>query len=212
MADVKAIQKSNPDYVIFHGYINNPVVSKIMKECRAVGLKCTFMGTFYTATKSYLDELGELADGFLVVNPYAYWWNEDIPMIRKIRTYSKKHHPEVKYRSICYMQGFVSGLIFVECFKRADADGELNYGGLVKALQSLKDFDTGGLTAPLTIKFNRFPPARIWRANAHKRIFEPISDWITLRSPAEAYKIEKAPAPPDKPIKAPDISYGDRPY
>ena len=78
------------------------------------------------------------------------------------------------------MQGFMTGLIFVECMKRADKAGQLNGPGLVKALESLKDFDSGGLSAPFTNKDNKFPVARVWKANVEKQIFEPASDWMTV--------------------------------
>jgi branched-chain amino acid transport system substrate-binding protein len=138
------------------------------------------MGTFWGATKPLLDNLGPLAEGYLVVNPYMYWWNEDVPMIKKIREYTAKKYPDVKFRDNSYFQGFITGLIFVECLKRADKAGQLNGEGLVKALESLKDFETGGLSAPLTIKNNKFPVARIWKSNVQKKIYEPVSDWMRL--------------------------------
>jgi branched-chain amino acid transport system substrate-binding protein len=78
------------------------------------------------------------------------------------------------------MQGFMTGLLFVECLKKADKAGQLNGEGLVKALASIKDFDSGGLSAPYTINNNKFPVARVWKANVEKKIFEPVSDWITV--------------------------------
>jgi hypothetical protein len=56
----------------------------------------------------------------------------------------------------------------------------LNGEGLVEAFQSLKDFDTRGLSAPLTVLNNRFPVARVWASNPEKGIYEPASDWIKL--------------------------------
>ena len=41
--------------------------------------------------------------------------------------------------------------------QKADKAGQLNGEGLVKALQSIKDFDSGGLSAPLTIKKQQIP-------------------------------------------------------
>jgi branched-chain amino acid transport system substrate-binding protein len=111
---------------------------------------------------------------------------EDVPMIQKIKQFNANHHPEVTFRPNSYMQGFVTGMIFVECLKRADRAGQLNSDGLVKALKSLKGFETGGLTAPLTIKNNRFPVARIWQASVEKGIFEPaplpkgLEHWIRI--------------------------------
>jgi len=116
----------------------------------------------------------------MAVNPYMYWWNDDVPMIKKIKAYTAKKYPNVTARDNSYMQGFMTGLIFVECLKKADKAGQLNGEGLVKALQSIKDFDSGGLSAPYTIKNNKFPVARVWKVNVEKKIYEPASDWITL--------------------------------
>jgi branched-chain amino acid transport system substrate-binding protein len=155
-------------------------VAAVIKQSRDFGMKCKFMGTFWGTTKMLLDKLGPLAEGYMGVNPYNFWWMDDVPMIKKIKAYTKKTYPGVKFRPNSYMQGFTTGLIFVECLKRADKAGQLNGEGLVKALQSIKDLDTGGLTAPLTVHNNKFPVAKIWKANTAKKIFEPASDWITL--------------------------------
>ena len=184
-AQVKNLRAKNPDYIIFHGYVLSPV-SEVIKKCRELGMNSTFMGTFWGTTKMLLDKLGPLAEGYLGVNPYNFWWMEHVPMIQKIKHYNGVHHPEVTFRPNSYMQGFVTGLIFVECLKRADRAGELNSEGLVKALKSIKGFETGGLTAPLTIKNNRFPVARIWQANVEKGIYEPaplprgLEHWIRI--------------------------------
>jgi branched-chain amino acid transport system substrate-binding protein len=176
IADLK---DKDPDYVIFQGFLFEPV-PQVIKACRDLGMKCKFMGTFYGASKWMLDKLGPLAEDYLVVSPYAWWWNEDVPMIKKIRDYTAKNYPDVKFRDVTYMRGFMSILIAAECMRRADRAGQLNREGVAKALQAVKDFDSGGLSAPLTVWNNRFPVARVWEANPKKGIYEPVSDWIRL--------------------------------
>lgn len=183
-AEVARLKEKNPDYLIFHGFVLKPV-PQVIKMCREAGLKSKFMGLFWTATKDVLDLLGPDADGYLVVNPYSYWGMTNVPMIRKIMDYNAKHYPNVTHRQNYYMQGFTSGLIFVETLRKADKAGSLNYEGLVKALESIKDFSTGGLTAPLTVKSNRFPVAKIWAANVKTGNYDPaplpagLEEWIT---------------------------------
>jgi branched-chain amino acid transport system substrate-binding protein len=137
------------------------------------------MGTFWGTHKMLLDKLGPLADGYLGVMPYAFYYQEDVPMIKKIREWNAKHHPDVEYRPTSYMQGFFTGLLFVESLKRADKMGGINGDNLTKALASIKDFDVGGLMAPVTVVNNKVPMGRVYRANAAKKVFEPISDWIS---------------------------------
>lgn len=171
--------KKQPDYVVLHGFVLDPIKA-IVGQSRVMGFKPVFVCTFWAATKELLERMGSFAEGLIAVSPYMYWWNTDVPMIKKIRSYNEKHYPYVTFRENSYMPGFMTGLIFVECLKRADKAGQLNGEGLVKALQSLKDFDSGGLSAPFTVRNNRFPVARIWRANVKREIFEPVSEWIRL--------------------------------
>lgn len=176
-SQVLNLKRRNAEYVIFQGFVLSPVPA-VIKQANDYGLKAKFMGTFWGTDKMVLDHLGPLGDGYMGVMPYAFWWQDDVPMIRKIREYNKKHHPDIDYRPTSYMQGFLTGLIFIECLKLADQAGDLTGDGLVKALQSIKDFDVGGLMAPISIVNNKIPMGKVYRGNAQKGIFEPVSDWI----------------------------------
>jgi branched-chain amino acid transport system substrate-binding protein len=176
-SQVLDLKRKKAEYVIFQGFVLSPV-STVIKQARDYGLKVKFMGTHWGTHKMLLDKLGPLAEGYRGVMPYAFYYQDDIPMIKKIRAWNEEHHPEVKYRPTSYMQGFMTGLIFVECLKRADKAGDLTGDGLVKALQSIKDFDVGGLMAPVTVVNNKIPMGRVYQANVAKKVFEPISDWI----------------------------------
>ena len=176
-SQVLDLKRKKAEYVIFQGYVLSPVAA-VIKQARDYGLKAKFMGTHWGTHKMLLDKMGPLAEGYLGVMPYAFYYQDDIPMIKKIRAWNQKHHPDVKYRPTSYMQGFFTGLVFVECLKRADKAGDLTGDGLVKALQSIKDFDVGGLMAPITVVNNKIPMGRVYKANVGKKVFEPISDWI----------------------------------
>jgi branched-chain amino acid transport system substrate-binding protein len=176
-SQVLDLKRKKAEYVIFQGFVLSPVPA-VIKQARDYGLKVKFMGTHWGTHKMLLDKMGPLAEGYLGVMPYAFYYQDDIPMIKKIREWNQKYHPDVKYRPTSYMQGFFTGQVFVECLKRADKAGDLTGDGLVKALQSIKDFDVGGLMAPITVIDNKIPMGRVYKANVSKKVFEPISDWI----------------------------------
>ncbi len=177
---IEELAKAKPDYIICHGFLVDPI-PQLIAGCRAKGMTSQFMGTFWGATKMILDKLGPLADGYLAVNPYSYWWMENVPGIEKLKAYNAVNYPDTEFRPIYYLQGYVTGLIFADVLKRADSAGGIKYDNVVTALKATENLDTEGITAPLTIKNNRFPIARVWRANAFKGTFEPASDWLTLR-------------------------------
>ena len=59
-----------------------------------------------------------------------------------------KNQPQVTH----YIRGYVSMMVLTEALKIADKKGQLNGPGVKAALETLKDFDTGGLT-PAKITF-----------------------------------------------------------
>ncbi len=179
--EVLALKKAAPDYVIFQGFVLSPI-PEVIRAARDHGLQTTFMSTFWSMDKAIIDKLGPDAEGYMGVNPYAYYW-DDAPTIRAMRAWNEKNHPaEAKYRPNSYIQGWFTGMLYVEAIRRTLAAGKpLSGDNLMASLATIKDWDTGGLTAKVSFVNNKIPVGRVYRANVQKGIFEPVSDWIYLK-------------------------------
>lgn len=179
--EVLALKKAQPDYVIFQGYVLAPI-PEVIRAARDHGLQTTFMSTFWSMDKSIIDKLGPDAEGYMGVNPYAYYW-DDAPGIVAMRKYNEKNHPaDAKYRPNSYIQGWFTGMIYVEAIRRVvEAKKPVNGDNLIAAVASIKDWDTGGVSARITFASNKAAVGRVYRANVQKGIFEPVSDWITVK-------------------------------
>jgi branched-chain amino acid transport system substrate-binding protein len=178
--EVLSLKKAQPDYVVFQGFVLAPI-PEVIRAARDQGLETTFMSTFWSMDKAVIDKLGPDAEGYMGVNPYAYWW-EDAPAIAAMREYNKKAHPEITYRPNSYIQGWFTGMIYVETVRRVAAANKAVTGDNLKdALATIKDWDTGGLTGKVTFVNNKAAVGRVYRANVQKAIFEPASDWIYLK-------------------------------
>jgi len=176
-SEVLQLKKQNPDYVIFQGYILSPII-EVIRATKDFGLKTKFMGTFWSMDKGIIEKLGQDADGYMGVMPYAYFY-EDAPGIAAMRAYNQKAHPEVKYQPNSYIQGWFTGMVYVEAVKRVVAAGKPVTGeNLAAVLDTIKDWDTGGVTGKVTFVNHKAGVGRIYKANAAKGIFEPASDWI----------------------------------
>lgn len=174
------MKRKKVDYCIFHGFVVTPIQT-VIKQSKDYGLKCKFMGTFWSTEKHLLDQLKGLANEYMGVTCYSYYYQDQYPMIKKIRAWTKKHHPKfAEYRSQAYMQVFMGTQLFIEAFRRADKTGSISGPSLAKALKSITDFNVGGLMPPVTIKNNSIPVGRIVRGNSKTKQFDPISDWIWL--------------------------------
>jgi branched-chain amino acid transport system substrate-binding protein len=175
------MKKNKVDYCIFQGFVNDPIAN-VMKQAKDYGLNCQFMGTFWSTEKHLLDQLGPLADEYVGVTAYSFYYQDEFPMIKKIRAWTEKNRPKVAdYRSQAYMQVFMGTTLLIESLRRADKmEGGIKGENLVAALASIKDFDVGGLMPPVTIRNNSIPVGRIMRGNSKTMQFDPISDWIVL--------------------------------
>jgi branched-chain amino acid transport system substrate-binding protein len=178
--NIMNMKQKNVEFCIFQGYVNDPI-AQVMKQSKDYGLKAQFMGTFWSTEKHLLDALGPMADEYIGVTAYSFYYQEQFPMIKKIREWVKKRDPKgADYRSQAYMQVFMGTTLMIEALKRADKAGSVTGESLVKALQSIKNFDVGGLMPPVTIKGNSIPVGRVVKGNSKTKQFDPITDWIIL--------------------------------
>ena len=175
--EVIKLRRAAPDYTIFHGYILAPI-PEFIQQGKQMGMTSQWMGTFWTMDSSTVMKMGEAGDGFMGVMPYRYYYDTSAkaPMLEKIRAL----RPE--YQSTAYTQGFLTAMLFTEAAKRTlDAGKPLDGKNLKAALNSIKDFDTGGLIGvPITIKGNSIPVGRVYRADMKAQKMVAASDWISL--------------------------------
>jgi branched-chain amino acid transport system substrate-binding protein len=177
-SEVLQLKKTNPDYVIFQGYILSPII-EVIRATKDFGLKTRFMGTFWSMDKGIIEKLGQDAEGYMGVMPYAYFYEESAPGIAAMRAYNQRLHPEVKYQPNSYIQGWFTGMVYVEAVKRVVAAGKPVTGeNLAAVIDTIKDWDTGGVTGKVTFVNHKAGVGRVYKANAAKGIFEPASDWI----------------------------------
>ncbi len=176
-AEVIKLRRAAPDYTIFHGYVLAPI-PEFIGQARQMGMKSHFMGTFWTMDNSMVMKMGEAAEGFMGVMPFRYYYDTEgkAPMLEKIR----QMRPE--YQSNAYMQGFLTTMLLAEAAKRTLAAGKpLTGDNLKAALNSIRDFDTGGIIGvPISITGNSIPVGRIYRADVKQQKMMPASDWIVL--------------------------------
>ncbi len=137
------MKKFNPDFAWIGG--TTPSTAVIIKDAAKLGLKTKFMINCWGYDENLPKLAGKAAEGrafgMLPVAPFG----ADVPGMKAVvaSTGGKKH-------TLHYVKSWVSVMVMVEGLKRAKKAGKLNGPGLKAALETLKDFNTGGLTAPIT--------------------------------------------------------------
>lgn len=175
--EVLKLRSAKPDYVIFHGFVTS-VWPEVMKQSLQSGVQATFMGTFWAMEPLVVQQLGPLADHYVGVFPYRYYWEQD----KSVTLATMAKVTKAEYLPTYFLQTWFSGMIFTEVIKRTLEAGKPLTGDNLKAsFNSLQNWDTGGLIGvPVSVKNNSIPVGRIYKGNSTTGRMDPVSDWIQL--------------------------------
>jgi len=138
------MQKKSPDYVYIN--TNTQWVPVVLKDSLKLGLKVKYVVNNYGIDERTPKLAGDAAEGVMGFQDVAYW-GENVPGMKTLMDFNQQHHGGA-LRASPYMRGWLWVIIAAEGIKRA---GPNPTGESVKnALESLKDFDTWGITPPFT--------------------------------------------------------------
>jgi ABC-type branched-subunit amino acid transport system substrate-binding protein len=123
-------------------------MAQFIQEADQLGLDARFWGSSGTVTANAIELLGDLADEDVYGVTFVESSDADIPGIAAYRELVLGAGGDETHLGTASLLPYVSGLIVEEALKRA---GEcLNNETFVAAMESITDFDTGGIMPPLT--------------------------------------------------------------
>jgi len=180
VSQVLTLKKSNPDYTIV--ILTPKPAAVFLKDAKKVGLDSTFMGFSFMGDYSLLKLLGDAGKGLIVAAPCSYGHEKNIPGIQEIWKYNEKYHPDRKVIELQYVYGWLYGMLIEEALKKAgdNITGE----GLKDALETITNFDSGGIAPPLTFSSKDHRGSysfKLSMANPEKGTFESFTDWIEVK-------------------------------
>ena len=140
------------------------------------------MGTAWGLDKPAYDALAGLGVRLTGVSAYRYGHETDAPMINNMREYLAKNRPEVKNISPFYISTWLTGMIFAEVAERClKANKPLTLPNMKAALESMKEWDTGGISGLLAdLSTHQIPAGRMYAYDPDKKTMEPASAWIKV--------------------------------
>ncbi len=138
-----AMKKFDPDFAWIGG--TTPSTAVILKDAHKLGLRTKFVINCWGFDENLPRLAGKAAEGrafgMMPVAPFG----ADVPGMKAVVASAQG-----KKYTLHYVKSWVSMLVMAEGMKRAKKAGKLNGPGLKAALETLRDFNTGGLTAPIT--------------------------------------------------------------
>ncbi|MDD5731245.1 MAG: ABC transporter substrate-binding protein [Candidatus Omnitrophica bacterium] len=179
---INRIKAVNPDYIIIQE-TGAPTI-KVINDCAKAGLKTTIMGTFYSGDESVIKDTREaLKSGIelIVTSVYSRWYDNNIPGMEEIKKFAAEHRPELKEIPVTYIQGWIMAKIYAEAIKKAGTN--ITKETFQQALESLTDFNTGGLMYTVNFSATDHIAAngvKILKADPETGHFTPLTDWIKI--------------------------------
>ncbi len=179
-SQVMSLKKVKADYVIL--FELPPAVINFLKTAQKFNYYPTYLSYTWCADDIILKATGKAAkNGYYAASIFGTW-HDDTPGAREMRAIAKKYgHSSPKLPSL-YIQGVAYAMMTIEGLRRAGRD--LTVEKYVDALETIKDYDCGGLLSPMTYTPKAHPPSpysKIFKADVEKGIFVSATDWIKVR-------------------------------
>ncbi|MGE5700192.1 MAG: ABC transporter substrate-binding protein [Deltaproteobacteria bacterium] len=139
-----SVKNKGADFGWIGGTTNSAAV--IIKDAKKLGLKTKFFVNIWGADETTPKLAAGAEEGTLVMAGSPLYGGKVAGMKQLMEI--TKNQPQITH----YIRGYTSMMVLTEALKRADKKGKITGESVKAALESLKDFDTQGLT-PSKITF-----------------------------------------------------------
>jgi branched-chain amino acid transport system substrate-binding protein len=153
-----SVKNKGADFAWIGGTSNSTAV--ILKDAKKLGLTTRFFSNIWGIDESTPKLAAGAEEGALVMAG-SVTYGSNVPGMKLLKEVSK-NQPQLTH----YIRGYVSMMVLVEALKRADkvTGGNITGESVKNALETFKDFDTGGLT-----------PGKITYTSADHRPFTEVN-------------------------------------
>ncbi len=171
------IKKNGADYTIIQE--TAWAASVILKDAGKLGLNTIFIGLNWCADEKVVALAEESAEGYIGMLPFLFT-DESIPGIKEIREYNKRKKINIGGYIHRYIQGWATAKVMAEGIRRSGND--ISGPGIRKGLESIRNYSTGGITAPVTFTSdNHKGTDKLKIGQVKNGRWEIISDYLSAR-------------------------------
>ena len=176
-SQVLRLKRAKAKYVIMQQVV--PATIAFLKSARSVKFSALYFGSSPTCSEDIPKRSGKAAENFLGAHSFSPWYVSS-PGMMKLREISGKYFPTKgkEIRPLKYIEGWVKAMIFVEGLKRAGKN--LNTESIIASIESIKGFDTEGLTGIITYGPKNHKGGeyiRLYKTDIEQGLLTPIIDW-----------------------------------
>ena len=184
-SQVMSIKRQKITHILIHHMVAN--VGLFLRELKKFGLNTPVYADLLSCSEDTIKLAGEASKNYISAIGFSSWYDET-PGMQKLRKITLKYHPgtDKPWRSKYYTAGWVVLSILCEGMSRAGRN--LTPESCVQALESMKNYDTGGLCGPITFSptdHKGFSSCKLFKSDPSSGKLVPITDW---RDPPKSRK------------------------
>lgn len=180
---ILALKKARADWVLVQGVGSG--IAALLRDGKRHDYQATYLGT--TQVMNSIDPITErtpdLAKHVVVVTPLPQW-HEDSPGIRRVKDLYAKYSEDKNPPKLgsTFFQTWVQAMVLAEGMKRCGK--ELTPERLRDGIEGIKNFDTGGITGPISFSPTNHAgnrSAKMYKFNEGQKRWDSFTDWITVK-------------------------------
>ena len=176
---LREVKNYNPDWVWLGGTLNSCAV--IIRDAGKIGLDTKFIINTWGFDERLLKKSGPYADGRAYGVVPCVKWGERVAGMKNIMQAHNKYRSGTIH-TVHYVKGWLSMMVMAEGIKRAG--GKLSGPDIRDSLESLKLFNIGNLSAPITYTATDHRPntqAKLYKIEGGEYL--PVTEIKMLRDP-----------------------------
>lgn len=179
-SQVMNLKRYNIDCVLHTGAIT-PTAITLLRDLKKFGLRIPVFAGWGGMLGEELHSIGEAANNIYSVHAISPWYDRGSGL-KKMREVTLKYYPgtEKPCRGTVYSLGWTCFAVLLEGLNRTGKN--LNEEALIKALESIKNYDTGGLSGPITYSSTSHKGGdswKIYKADPAAKKYVPLTGWRT---------------------------------
>ena len=181
-SQVMSMKRKGINHILVHH--PPPGSAALLRGLRKYGVSAPVFGDLLACTEDMINLAGGAAKNFVGAHGASSWFDDE-PGVKNLREITLKYIPknDKAWKTRYYTMSWIATMALLEGVKRTGKD--LNPVSLVKALESIKDFDTKGLCGPITYSptdHKGISSCRLFKVDASTGKLTPFTGW---RNPPE---------------------------
>ena len=179
-SQVMNLKRYNIDCVLHTGAIT-PTAITLLRDLKKFGLRIPVFAGWGGMLGEELHSIGEAANNIYSVHAISPWYDRGSGL-KKMREVTLKYYPgtEKPCRGTVYSLGWTCFAVLLEGLNRTGKN--LNEEALIKALESIKNYNTGGLSGSITYSSTSHKGGdswKIYKADPAAKKYVPLTGWRT---------------------------------